>query len=204
MGGRIDGFERATRLGLGFALAAIGAAGGAVLFAATANPHGIAEYAGVYWPVTVVVLILSLLAIGAIEGGLAMMRDPRVPDTESETRAGRVLGALVTAGFAAGTLVVAALAASGTVALIRAGLEPTQETYVVGGTFVLYAIARAALRLSGIPASVLARSVWIKPAVPDPGETFEHFAVRLVIGFVIGTLLLGAAIVLVGALLARG
>jgi hypothetical protein len=168
----------------GLAIVLTGAFGIMLLLVATANPLGLSAVAGVYWPGTVVALILTLFSIGAIEGGLAVMGQPR--------------------GVMTIVLALTSIAVGFTLASpwLRIGIEPSSETYVVGATFALYAVLRVVLTLSGMRGQELARAVGVEPAVPDPGETRDRFALRMILGFLVGIPLLDSLIVLVGVALA--
>lgn len=209
--GRIAGVQASVDLalkisrntfGTGFVLT--GALGNLLLIVATANPLGLSATGGVYWPGTVVVLILSLLGIGLLEGGVAVIRRPFDEFRSRHTPVGHWFNAflgVVTLVAILGFLGLGLRWASGE---IQTGLQATAETYVVVGTLALYLALRVVLTLSHTSGGELARAVGIstEPVQPDPGETFGRFALRLVIGFLIGIPLLDSLIVLVGVALA--
>jgi hypothetical protein len=160
-----------------------GTLGIALLLVATGNPVVLSALAAV-WPGTFVALTLTLVSIGMLEGGLAVIGNPR-----------RVMNVVLALGLIAVGLTWAS-------PWIRTGVGPTAETYVVGATFALYAVLRFVLILSGMPGQELARAVGVEAAVPDPGESRERFTLRMIFGFLIGIPLLDSLIVLVGVALA--
>jgi hypothetical protein len=170
----------------GLALLVAGALGIVLLPVATANPLGLSAYGAVYWPGTVVALILTLLSIGMLEGGLALM--------------GQLRGVMIVV-LALGSIAVGLTWAA---PWMRIGLEPSAETYVVGATFAVYAVLRLVLTLSGVQGHELASAIGVEPAVPDPGETRDWFALRMILGFLVGIPFLDSLIVLVGVALAPG
>jgi hypothetical protein len=178
-----------------------GLLGNLVLLVATANPLGLAAFALVDWPGTIVVLILSLCGIGALEGGLALIRRPDA-GTADQSPIGQLFSALMGIVTVVVILAVFAVGLGWALSQIQTGLEPTAETYVVAGTFGLYAVLRIVLTLSGVRGGELARAVGIEPAVPDPGETGTRFALRLLLGMLVGIPLLDTLIVFVGVALA--
>lgn len=185
---------------LGTALVLIGTVGLVLLLVATTDPLGRSAF-DLYWPGRVVVLLLSLVGIGVIEGGLAMIRQPgagvpvRAPPGQWVAAFSGVVIVVVVLGLIGVGLSRAA-------AQVQTGLVPAIETYVVGATFALYAVLRVVLTLSGARGDELAGAIGLEAAVPDPGETRERFALRTIFGLLVGIPLLDSLIVLVGVTLA--
>ena len=191
---------RITAYTFGPALVLTGALGIFLLLMATANPLGVSAFAAVYWPGTVVVLILTLFGIGMIEGGLAVMRSGAVSERAPERRVTAFVGVVTVVVI----LGLAGLGLSWAWSQSQTSLGPTAETYVVGGTFALYAVLRVVLTMSGARGGELANAVGIEPAVADAGETQGRFALRVLFGFLVGIPMFDSLIVLVGVALAPG
>jgi len=201
---RLEALKRVAQIGLGVGITCASATGAAVLVVATANANGLAAYANVYWPGTVVVLILALFVIGSFEAGLYMLRNPdasfaNVAKETALRRASTFAMVLLTSGV---LLVLAALGIVWAAGRVLGGAEPTSETLVAGGTLLLYAIVRLVLLISRTDLGELARGAGIETAAPDLGETQRRFLTRLVIGFLLGIPLLDALIVFVAVALA--
>src|SRR5438034_8724632 len=191
--------ERKATIWLGFTTALVSVVGAAALIVATGNPRGLAAFAAVYWPGTIVVLILTGFLFVWFEFGLHMMRTPEPP---ARTLIGRAFSLAVLLVFVVSYLVLIALAIPWLIGGIGVGLQPTGETAVVGITILLYAALRVGLKISHANPSEVGRWVGIERGRPDPGERQSHFVARLVVGFLIGIPLLDSFVVFLGAVLA--
>lgn len=196
--------EHKATISLGFAMVLVSAVGGAALLVATENSRGLAAFAGVYWPGTIVVLILTGFLVLWFEFGLRVMRSPEpgVEPNASRTLIERIFIIAFTLVFIVSFVGLTVLATPWLVGRIGVGLDPTRETAVVGVTILLYAAIRIGLMISKADPWEVGRWVGIERSRPDPGEGKRGFQARLVVGFLIGVPLLNSVLVFLASVLA--